>query len=185
MTTRISYSSSIMPSPPPPPPSSSSPPPKTSLDILNPPRSSTIRTPEEGATASHLETLSTQLIQRAAHQDFTHPIWTTHLHPKFTGEFSYALETPDQTPVRDFAGFVAHHRALREKYPDYFFEVVNASADVHERNGTASVYVLLRVTGCPSREIERASILVLRWRHCEDLWRCYREGVIRGIQWHS
>jgi hypothetical protein len=175
MTTFAAFSTT-MPSPPPPP--------KTSLEILNPPRSSTKRKPENNPTAAHLESLSTLLIQLAAEQDFTHPVWSTHLHPKFTGEFSYALETPDQIPFRDFAGFVAYHRAIREKYPDYYFEVVNVSADVHERNGTASVYILLRVTGYPSRSIERASILVLRWRHCEDSWRCYREGVIRGVQWH-
>jgi hypothetical protein len=152
--------------------------PTSSLDILNPTPSKSIRTPEEGEKAHHLEALSKLMIERAAAQDFTHPVWRN-LSPKFVGEFDYHTEEP----VRDFAGFVRHHRTIREKFPDYFFEVVNVSADVHERNGTASVYVLLKVTGYPT-SLERASILVLRWRHQEDSWSCYREGVIRGIQWH-
>lgn len=152
----------------------------SSLDILNPaPWAGTKQLEGTSDDTKMLEALSVTMIRSAAAQDWEHEIWQR-LSANFVGEFSYGTT---EEPVRNWKTFVAHHRAVRQQYPDYHFEIVDICIDVHERNGTASVYIMLKVTGHPST-LERASVLVLRWRRNGESWLCYREGVIRGVRWY-
>ena len=70
-------------------------------------------------------------------------------------------------------------RSMMERMPDYHADILNSTAAVNERKGTAAVYLHLFLTGMPDG-IRRESVNVLDWVRRGGVWQIVRHSGMRG-----
>ncbi|KXT07707.1 hypothetical protein AC578_10175 [Pseudocercospora eumusae] len=150
-----------------------------SFDLLNPKPWASRRHTYTSETAKQLEALTEQLLVGASNQDWRNPIFR-HMDPGFTAEFEHA----GGRVLDSWQVFVDYHTKVVEANPGYRFEVLNTNADVYESNGSAVIWALLRVFDHP-KDVVRESIVLMQWRRKHNEWKCYKQRVIRGMDWNT
>ncbi|KAF2164443.1 hypothetical protein M409DRAFT_25321, partial [Zasmidium cellare ATCC 36951] len=120
----------------------------TSLQLLAPRPWASRKNPSTYTreTAKYIQRISLELMALASSQQWTHPLFQKYISPSYHAEFDHA----GGVPLHTWQAYIDHHDRLAEKYPEYRFEALDSVSDVYEKNGTGSVYLLLRVTGQPS-----------------------------------
>lgn len=76
--------------------------------------------------------------------------------------------------------WLENYRSFAAENPDYFVEVVSISASVNEKNGTATIWLLLRVTGHPVT-LQRENVTVIHWKRKQGQWRAFKQTGMRGF----
>ena len=75
--------------------------------------------------------------------------------------------------------FVSVLRDAAEADPEYHADIINQSVDLDEREGHATVFMFIEVTGRP-KSVRREDALVFEWKTLEGTWMCYGHTAIRG-----
>ncbi|KAF7195184.1 hypothetical protein HII31_03390 [Pseudocercospora fuligena] len=150
-----------------------------SFDLLNPKPWASRRHSYTSETAKQLEALTEQLLVEASNQDWRNPIFR-YMDPEFTAEFEHA----GGRVLDSWQVYIDHHNKVAEANPGYRFEVLNIAADVYEASGSAVIYALLKVFDHP-KDVVRESIILMQWRRSHNEWKCYKERVIRGMDWNT
>lgn len=57
---------------------------------------------------------------------------------------------------------------------------MSISANVNEKNGTATVWLLLKVMGHP-RTLIRENVTITHWKRKQGQWRAYKQTGMRGF----
>ena len=86
----------------------------------------------------------------------------------------------ETTPIsRGRERLIENLRSMIEQMPEYHADILNSTATVNERRGTAVVYIHLFLTGMPDG-IRRESVNVLDWVRKGGDWRIARHSGMRG-----
>lgn len=94
-------------------------------------------------------------------------------------DYAAYLEYAGRPYVRGRSAFMEQHRNFGRAHPNYTFEVDSALADMNEKNGTAMVWLLLKVTGHPMN-VKRESVTIVFWKRIAGKWKAYKQTGIRG-----
>jgi hypothetical protein len=148
------------------------------LLLSNVHRTSTERAPaRKGTNAKMLERVSTELLHHALDGNLTHPDLERFLVDDFTAHLDHYSSHPISQGREEFLN---NYKAFAEANPGYATTIEHVYADVNDKNGTASVWMLLSVTGQPEG-VRMESVTVISWKRSEGKWRAYRQKVIRGL----
>ena len=74
---------------------------------------------------------------------------------------------------------ITNLRELLQTMPDYHADILNTTAIVNERKGTATVYLHLFLSGMPDG-IRRESVNVLAWQRRKGEWLLTKHQGMRG-----
>ena len=130
---------------------------------------------DRSSTVHLLEELSSNMIHRINTRDWTHPDFKDIL----TEDYVAYLEYQEEPVLRGREAYIDGYRAFAEANPSYSIELVSVNADVHEKSGTAGVWMLLKVVGHPS-DVLRESVTIAYWRRKGGRWEGYKQTGIRG-----
>lgn len=124
-----------------------------------------------------LEKLVARLIGYIAAHDFSNPELQEYLTDDYTAFLEYIGEHP---LLEGREAFLEHYRGFAAEHPEYMLEVESVVADVNEKNGTATVWSLLSVTGEP-KGLRRQSVTVHWFRRKGGKWRAHKQTGVRGL----
>jgi hypothetical protein len=142
------------------------------------PCSPNAKSTKKSPTTLYIEQLATSLNGHISAHDFTHPELLHHLDENYTAHLEY-LPGSSQHP-RGRADFLEGFRRYVDAYPDYSMQIESIVAEVNEKNGTATVWLLLNITGHP-KGLRRQSVTVQAYRRKGGVWRAVRQNGIRGV----
>lgn len=150
--------------------------PQTSLEILDPPTTAA-NAPQscDSAQAQELMNLTHVCVQdvnlRTEYTSSNIPSFIAH---------NFKSENAGHPEGDSYQEFLALHREFAEIHPEYHVEVVNASIDMDERSGHASVFTLVEIRGRP-KDTRRGAVLVWKWRKRFGRWVLFKQMGIRGM----
>lgn len=91
----------------------------------------------------------------------------------------YLPHTSD-SDIHSRSDWLDSYRKFAAENPEYFVEIASISASVNEKNGTATVWLLLKVTGHPNT-LQRENVTISHWKRKQGQWRAYKQTGMRGF----
>lgn len=147
------------------------------MSLPSPPDSSASETPalaKKDSTGEYLEDLSRQILDVNLNiKDNNHPLVVKHMSPQFRGKHD-AL--PKATNRDDHQSNLQKHLA---EQPDFHCEILNASSEVDDSRGRATVYLWYQLTGL-SHDLKREAVAVLSWERKQGVWMIMKHSGMRG-----
>ena len=135
------------------------------------------KVPYKSPIAAHLEDVADRIVKHIANKDFSNPDFEEYLAP----DYHAYLPHSQQPYSRSLKDLLDNYQVHATTFPEYHIEALNLSADVNEKNGTATVWMLLRVTGAPT-SVQRESVTVVYFRRKRGgKWVAFKQTGIRGI----
>jgi len=82
--------------------------------------------------------------------------------------------------INSLEEYLKNYDKFTKDNPDYYCEALSISASVNEKNGTATVWCLLRVTGHPCT-LQRENVTVVNFKRKVGRWMAYKQTGMRGF----
>ena len=134
----------------------------------------TVPPQKKASTGEYLETLSRDILGVNLNlKDTSHPLVMKHMSPEFRGKHD-AL--PKASSRDDHQDNLQKHLA---EQPHFHVEVLNASSDVDESRGRATVYLWYDISGI-AQGLEREAVAVLSWERKQGTWMIMKHSGMRG-----
>ena len=125
-------------------------------------------------TGEYLETLSKSILDINLNlKDPTHPLIIKHMSPQFRNKHD-AL--PKVATRDDHQDNLQKHLA---EQPDFHCDILNASSEVDDSRGRATVYLWYEITGL-KHGFEREAVAVLSWERRQGVWMIMKHLGMRG-----
>lgn len=123
---------------------------------------------------AQLERLSMQTVDLIAKRHFSNSLLQC-----FSPNLKCVYEGVTINTGRD--AIFKHLAQVSEQCPDWRAEAVDALAEVDLRRGRAKVWMRLVVRGLP-RNIMRGGVRILCWERRDDVWICWKQVGLGGVQ---
>ena len=131
---------------------------------------------ERSPTAEYIEGLSARISQCIRDHNYDDPVFKL-----FANKFEGYIE---HTYIRHLCGkdeYVQAQKNFAAAHPDYRNECVSMTTQLDDEEGTATVWMLLRIHGHP-KDIIRESVTFFYWKLCKGKWLLHKQGGVRGVQ---
>lgn len=150
---------------------------KTSLAILNPTpyMVSAPRATCKQSTIKHVENLCRRVLELIQLRNWDSPDWIL-----LDEDFHAYLPHSDEPFINSRAEYLQNYIDFSRANPSYRAEMASMLVDVNSRNGTASAWMHLRVTGHPC-SLQRENVTVVSLRRQRHRWVAYRQTGMRGF----
>ena len=146
-----------------------------SLDIILGERPTPPENTPKSPVALELEDMGRKVAGAIATRNWDDPVFD-----HFAPNFKAYIEHSDVPVAKSVKEYQEVYNAIAAAHPDYSNEVLSINADVDEKRGRASVWVLMRVYGHPKGTV-RESVTVAHLERKEGIWLFTRQHGIRGI----
>ena len=146
-----------------------------SLEILRPVPSAPERCKERNATAVDLERATAVMLDIIARRS-----WDDQRSSFMAPNFQASVEHAGQRNIRSRDEYLRSFRDLVRAHKDYNVKLISISANVDEKNGTASVWMHVEISGDPE-SIRRENVSLVRWKRVQGCWECYKLDSVRGV----
>lgn len=147
-----------------------------SLQLLSPPASTTSESGEKNATALYLENLSACVAKCISTRNWSHPVFE-----HFAPDFQAFVEHSPTPFIRSAKEYITVYDEIAAKHPNYRSELLSVSGDVNEEEGTATVWLLLRIFGHPDENTVKESVTVAYFSRRNGKWWFMKQHGIRGM----
>lgn len=128
----------------------------------------------KASTADHLTSLSTSILDTVNTKNWTSPVMQQCLTPDFVSDHTATVESTGQHARLELM------RNVMGPHEHYNLQIINTSAQVYEKQGIATVWILAKISNLPD-DTRRESVNVFYWRRREGHWTCYKHRGFRGV----